>query len=123
MTKALQPNDKYVILPLGKSKSMCEFPKWLSSHQEWSTLDGALRLVFSKLKTSKNKVNQNKFSSELRQEDKPMVYWVNSTLMRTEIGSDYIVSEESSILCHRIQSGHSEQGLKTRIIIYQSSGW
>ena len=102
---------------------MCEFPNWLSSHQEWSTLDGALRLVFSKLKTSKNKVNQNKFSSELRQEDKPMVYWVNSTLMRTEIGSDYIVSEESSILCHRIQSGHSEQDLKTRIVIYQSSGW
>ena len=104
---------------------MCEFPKWLSAHQEWSTLDGALRLVFSKLKMSKNKVNQNKFLSEPRQnEDKPMVYWVNSTLMRTEIGSDYIVSEESSILCHRIQSGgNGEQDLKTRIVIYQSSGW
>ena len=107
---------------LGKSKSMCEFPKWLSSHQEWSTLDGALRLVFSKLKTSKNKVNQNKFPSEDKKKD--MVYWVNSTLMRTEIGSDYIVSEESSILCHRIQSGDNvEQDLKTRIVIYQSSGW
>ena len=101
---------------------MCEFPKWLSSHQEWSTLDGALRLVFSKLKTSKNKVNQNKFPSEDKKKD--MVYWVNSTLMRTEIGSDYIVSEESSILCHRIQSGgNGKQNLKTRIVIYQSSGW
>ena len=70
----------------------------------------------------KNKVNQNKFPSEDKKKD--MVYWVNSTLMRTEIGSDYIVSEESSILCHRIQSGENvEQDLKTRIVIYQSSGW
>ena len=104
---------------------MCEFPKWLSSRGEWSTLDGALRLVFSKSNLSKNKLNQNKFmsSSETRLEDKPKVYWVNSTLMRTVIGSDYIVSEESSILCHRIQYGQSEQALKTRIVIYQSSGW
>ena len=103
---------------------MCEFPTWLSSRGEWSTLDGALRLVFSKLKMSKNKVNTNKFptSDEIRQ-DKPMVYWVNSTLMRTQIGSDYIVSEESSILCHRIQHGHNENDLKQRIVIYQSSGW
>ena len=104
---------------------MCEFPKWLSSRGEWSTLDGALRLVFAKLKLSKNKVNKNKFpsSSEPRLQDNPTAYWVNSTLMRTEIGSDYIVSEESSILCHRIQYGQSEQDLQTRIVIYQSSGW
>ena len=113
-------------MPLGKSKSMCEFPKWLSSHGEWSTLDGALRLVFAKLKMSKSKVNKNKFSMSQeseRQYDKPMVYWVNSTLMRTEIGSDYIVSEESSIVCHRIQYGQAENDKKTRIVIYQSSGW
>ena len=77
---------------------------------------------------SKNISNKNKFpSNSSKRDDKTQqqqrVYWVNSTVMRADIGSDYIVSEESLIMCHRFQYGWNEQDLKSRIIMYQSSGW
>ena len=76
---------------------------------------------------SKNNVNKNKFPSTSSTRDKETrqqrAYWVNSTVMRADIGSDYIVSEESLIMCHRFQYGWNEQDLKSRIIMYQSSGW
>ena len=77
---------------------------------------------------SKNISNKNKFPSTSSKRDEETqqqqrVYWVNSTVMRVDIGSDYIVSEESLIMCHRFQYGWNEQDLKSRIIMYQSSGW
>ena len=77
---------------------------------------------------SNNISNKNKFpSTSSKRDDKTQqqqrVYWVNSTVMRADIGSDYIVSEESLIMCHRFQYGWNEQDLKSRIIMYQSSGW
>ena len=83
--------------------------------------------MFSKWKMSKNISNKNKFPSTSSKRDEETqqqrVYWVNSTVMRADIGSDYIVSEESLIMCHRFQYGWNEQDLKSRIILYQSSGW
>ena len=76
---------------------------------------------------SNNISNKNKFPSTSSKRDEETqqqrVYWVNSTVMRADIGSDYIVSEESLIMCHRFQYGWNEQDLKSRIIMYQSSGW
>ena len=86
-------------------------------------MDGELRLVFSSAKWRKSTKNiQNKYTpSDLAAEER--VFWVNSTIMRSDVGSDYIVREESSVLCHRFEFGSNEQDLKTRIIFYQSSGW
>ena len=95
---------------IGESKSGCRLPTWISSRKKWESLDGGLRLEFP------------------TEGPEPVLVWVNSTVMRAQIGSDYIVKEESQFMCFKpsleVTSDIKNSPLqKTRLILYQLSGW